>query len=104
MPIPFVEQHLNYIMGLRERHLVAQQVDQGYVIQIEQDGRDTMELHKQRGGVRVFKTLDSVSSLVNQTKARTYSVRLLPKKNAASPSVSPPWNRTQETREEDIPF
>jgi len=100
MVIPFLEQHLNYLMGMRERHLVAQQVEGGYIIQIEQDGHQTMELHKQRGGVRLFKTLDSVSSLVSLTKTTAYRVRLLQKKNPF-PSASAPWITAPE---KDIPF
>lgn len=75
MPMPFMEQTLNFLLGQEGRRIVARQIEGGYslLIKIEEG---TLELHKQRGGVRIFRTLDSISSLLSARGAPSFIVKL----------------------------
>lgn len=97
MAIPIFEQHLSFILGQPGRKVTAKQIEDGYILVIRRKGDEPIELHKQRGGIRVFRTLDSVGSLLAQRKVLTFSVVLMTKKDQGRP----PWGINNE---DDIPF
>jgi len=92
MAVPIFEQHLSFILGQPRRTVTAKQVADGYILAINREEEEQIELHKQRGGIRVFRTLDSVSSLLAQRQILTFSVELM-KKQEEEPQ-----------NDDDIPF
>lgn len=75
MPMPFMEQTLNFLLGQKGRRIVARQIEGGYSLLIKTE-EGTLELHKQRGGVRTFRTLDSIGSLLRARGAPSFIVKL----------------------------
>lgn len=104
MCVPMVERLLIPYLSFPERLVVAHQVENGYTIRIEKDGSDTLELHKQRGGAgagpRVFKSLDSVTSFVQQFNVKTYNVQLMERPIVMTKSMAPDVSQSDD----DIPF
>lgn len=83
MVMPFMEQNLSFLLGQEDRKVVVRQVDGGYSLQVR-IAEGVAELHTQRGGVRVFRTLDSISSLLGSRDVSAFTVRLKTKKNKGS--------------------
>ena len=87
MSMPFMEQSLSFLLGQEGRKITVRQVDGGYSLQIK-IAEGVAELHKQRGGVRVFRTLDSISSLLESREAPVFTVRLkIKKRKGSEPSL-----------------
>ena len=97
MAVPLFEQHLSFILGQPGRTVTAKQVADGYILAINRAEEEQIELHKQRGGIRVFRTLDSVSSLLAQRKVLTFSVELMKKQEVKKQEEEP-------QNDDDIPF
>lgn len=89
MAIPLFEQHLSFILKQPGRTVTVKQVADGYILAINREGEEQIELHKQRKGIRVFRTLDSVSSLLSQRQILTFNVELMKKQEVKKQEEEP---------------
>jgi hypothetical protein len=74
MPVKEADLRQYVAAGIVQRTLI-QKVADGWLLQV-QLGNELYPLHRQRGGSRVFKSLDKLAALVDELGLSSFEVRL----------------------------